>query len=183
MSLQRWHIVDSEQLLDARIFQVHRVRERLGHGGGEHDFFVLGGTDWCNIIPLTDAGEVVMVRQFRHGTREVTLEVPGGLVDPQDASPLEAARRELLEETGYAADRVEPLGVIDPNPAFLRQRCHTMVGRGARRVSSPHPDEREELEVVLVPVSDIPAAIADRSIAHALTVVAFTWLFGLGGPR
>jgi len=70
----------------------------------KHDFYILESRDWINIIPLTDDHQVVMIRQYRHGSREVTLEIPGGLVDPGD-TPKKAAVRELLEETGYQAKK------------------------------------------------------------------------------
>jgi ADP-ribose pyrophosphatase len=180
--LQPWTIVATELLANLRVFELHRERSRSPRTGAEHDFYVLRGTDWCNIIPLTDDGQVVMIRQFRHGTREVTLEVPGGMVDPGDPSPLEAARRELLEETGYAADVVAPIGVIHPNPAIQRNACHSFVARGARRVAAPAFDQTEDIEVVLVPLAEIPERLARGEITHALVVVAFAWFLGLGAP-
>jgi ADP-ribose pyrophosphatase len=180
-----WTVLAREPLIHARVFVLDKLRVRSPRTGGEHDFFVLGGPDWCNVIPLTPEGEVVMIRQYRHGTREITLEVPGGLVDPEDASPLDAARRELEEETGYAAECVEPLGVIHPNPAIQEHRCHSFVARGARRVGAQRLEEREDIEVVHVPLAELPGRIASGEITHALTVVAFAWLLGVGGrsPR
>jgi 8-oxo-dGTP pyrophosphatase MutT (NUDIX family) len=177
---KEWTVLETEKLNSLRLFDIYRERKRSPRTGAEHDFFVLEGVDWCNIVPLTDAGEVVMVRQYRHGTREVTLEIPGGMVDAEDPSPLEAARRELLEETGYAADVVEPIGVIDPNPAIQRHRCHSFVARGARLVAEQRFDQTEDIEVVLVPLREIPARIAAGEITHALVVVAFAWLLGFG---
>ncbi|MBI5478969.1 MAG: NUDIX hydrolase [Deltaproteobacteria bacterium] len=177
-----WNVTETEKLHALRIFDLYRERSRSPRTGALHDFYVLRGADWCNIVPLTEAGEVVMIRQYRHGTREVTLEIPGGMVDASDASPLEAARRELLEETGYAADTVEPLGVIHPNPAMQRHACHTFAARGARLVADQHFDQTEDIEVVLVPLREIPARIAAGEITHALVVVAFAWLLGFGAP-
>ena len=181
MTIQPWPILHRERIADARVFVLDRVRASSPARGDAHDFFVLDGGDWCNIIPVTAEGDVVMVRQFRHGTREVTLEVPGGLVDPTDASPLEAARRELAEETGYVAEVVEPIGVVHPNPAIQRHRCHSFVARGARLAGSPRLDDREDIEVVRVPLASLPGRIAAGEITHALTVVAFAWLLGVGG--
>jgi ADP-ribose pyrophosphatase len=175
-----WTVIETEKLHALRIFDLYRERSRSPRTGVAHDFYVLHGVDWCNIVPLTEGDEVVMIRQYRHGTREVTLEIPGGMVDATDPSPLEAARRELLEETGYAADSVEPLGVIHPNPAMQRHACHTFVARGARRVSGQKFDQTEDIEVVLVPLREIPARVASGEITHALVIVAFAWLLGLG---
>ncbi|MCU0586279.1 MAG: NUDIX hydrolase [Desulfobacterales bacterium] len=83
------------------------------------------------MIPLTPGREVVLIRQYRHGTREVTLEIPGGILEAGD-TPSAAARRELGEETGYAAAEMISLGCVHPNPAFLENRCHTFLARNAR---------------------------------------------------
>jgi ADP-ribose pyrophosphatase len=180
--VKAWEVLETEKLQSMRLFDLYRERKRSPRTGALHDFYVLEGVDWCNIVPLTDAGEVVMIRQFRHGTREITLEIPGGMVDATDPSPLVAAGRELLEETGYAADVVEPLGVIHPNPAIERHTCHTFVARGARLVAEQRFDSTEDIEVVLVPLREIPARIASGEITHALVVVAFAWLLGLRAP-
>jgi ADP-ribose pyrophosphatase len=180
--LKTWEVLETEKLQHLRLFDIYRERKRSPRTGAEHDFYVLEGVDWCNIVPLTDDDEVVMIRQFRHGTREVTLEIPGGMVDPEDRSPLEAARRELLEETGYDANVVEPIGVIHPNPAIQAIKCHTFVARGARLAGAQRFDNTEDIEVVLVPLREIPARIASGEITHALVVVAFAWLLGLRAP-
>src|SRR5881394_1416482 len=107
-----WDRRERQRLLENRIFAIDR--QRLVHplSGDERDFFIVDCGDWCNIVPLTRDGHVVMVRQQRHGVGQETLELPGGMVDATDPSPLEAARRELLEETGYRALTVEPIGSI-----------------------------------------------------------------------
>ncbi len=129
-----------------------------------------------NIVPLTPDDQVVMVRQFRHGVRDYTLEVPGGMVDPEDASPLVAARREMVEESGFDSDRVEPLGVVHPNPAIQNNRCHTFVAYDVVRRHVPVFDSTEETEVVLVPLASVPDLIRSGRITHALVITAFHWL-------
>jgi len=174
-----WERRDKQEVLATRIFRLERQRLISPRTGQEHDFYVLDCPDWCNIVPLTDAGDVVMVRQRRHGLGEETLELPGGMVDPDDVSPLEAARRELLEETGHRARTVEPIGVIAPNPAIQNNRCHSFLARGVARVGEIALDHGEDIEVVTVPLAEIPARIKSGEINHALVVVAFTWALGL----
>jgi ADP-ribose pyrophosphatase len=177
-----WQRRGKHEVLATRIFTVEKhelVHPRSGHA---HDFFVLMAPDWCNIVPLTRDGQVVMVRQRRHGRDEETLELPGGMIDPEDASPLEAARRELLEETGYGARAIESIGVIAPNPAMQSNRCHSFLARDVEKLGEPRLDGGEDIDVVLVPYREIPERVARGEITHALVVVAFAYALGLRPP-
>jgi ADP-ribose pyrophosphatase len=132
--------------------------------------------DWINIIPLTTDHQVVMVRQYRHGSREVTLEIPAGFIDPGD-TPQRAAERELLEETGYQAEEYFEIGVLSPNPAFFSNRCYTFIARHIEKVGVPMLDQTEDIEVVLFPIADVPKLIAGRKIINPIVVTAFYWYF------
>jgi len=184
--IRPWERLESETVYRCRVFSLRRDRSRSPRTGDDHDFFVLDACDWVNILPITDDDRVVLVRQYRHGVGDFTLEIPGGMVDPEDESPLHAARREMVEETGYDAVDVVPLGLIHPNPAIQGNRCHTFLARGATRVAQPSFDGTEEAEVELVHVDDLPRLVAEGTISHALVVVAFYWhelarRGGLGG--
>jgi 8-oxo-dGTP pyrophosphatase MutT (NUDIX family) len=174
--LHTWERLTSEVAYACRIFSIRRDRARFSRDDAEHDFHVLESTDWVNVIPITSSEEVVFVRQFRHGIRDTTLEIPGGMVDADDPSPLVAARREMIEESGYDTDRVEPLGCIHPNPAIQNNRCHSFVAYDVERRYDPSFDSTEETEVVLVPLRRVPDLIRTGDISHALVVVAFHWL-------
>lgn len=160
-------------MCSTRVFEVRRDRSLSPRTGREHDFFVLEAVDWVNVVPVTPDGQVVLIRQYRHGVEDFTLEVPGGMVDPGDASPAAAARREMREETGFEADELLPLGWTHPNPAIQGNRCFSFLAQGARRVAATQFDTTEETEVVLVPLAEIPGLIARGVISHALVVVAF----------
>lgn len=179
---ERWTRRGRKTALQTPIFKVDVHGLVHPRSGSEHDFYILDTPDWCNIVPLTRDGQVVMVRQWRHGVDQETLELPGGMIDPEDPSPLEAARRELLEETGYRAATVEPLGVIAPNPAMQTNRCWSFVARDVELAGALALDEGEDIDVVLVPYAEIPARIARGEIAHALVVVAFAYALGLKAP-
>lgn len=174
--VDRWEKTGTEYLGDFRIFRIRADSSRSPRTGVVHRFFVLESPDWVNVIPLTPEGKVVMIRQFRHGTEDVTLEVPGGMVDGEDGDPSVSARRELREETGYEAEEVIHLGSVAPNPAFLNNRCHSYLARNVRRVSEPRLDGAEDIIFEEIPLADIPALIRSGAITHSLTIAAFHYL-------
>jgi ADP-ribose pyrophosphatase len=168
----RWKRLQSTILGNFRIFNIREDRYKLPRNGEERPFFVLESNDWVNVIPLTPEGEVVLIRQFRFGIEEVTLEIPGGIVEAGH-TPLEAGQNELLEETGCRAEQWEYLGFVYPNPAFLNNRCHTFLARGVKKVAEIRPEESEEFEVLKVPYGDIKNLIANGTISHSLVICAF----------
>jgi ADP-ribose pyrophosphatase len=174
--IKPWSRIRSEHNQSFRVFSVRTDTAVSPRTGKEHDFYVIESRDWINVIPLTSDDQVVMVRQFRHGLREITLEIPGGLLDPGD-TPEKAAARELLEETGYLAKELERIGAVNPNPALFNNRCYTFAARDVRKISGPMPDQAEDIEVVLIPLSHIPAMIRQGKIDHAMVITAFYWYF------
>lgn len=171
-----WDVVKSQIAYRCRVFTVRQDESRSRRSGETHDFHVLETSDWVNVIPVTQDSQVVMVRQYRHGIAALTLEVPAGMIDPEDPSPAVAAARELREETGYAAGEVVPLGVVHPNPALMNNRCHVYAAFGVEKVAEQSLDITEDLTVETVPLMEIPNLIRDGTISNALTVVAFQLL-------
>ena len=135
------------------------------------DIYVFACPDWCNVIAETPEGELVFIWQYRFGTDALSLEIPGGVIDPGE-EPLAAARRELLEETGYEAESFELVSVVEPNPALQGNRCFTYLARGARPTGKTAFDDMEDLETLLVPKSELADLLDDREITHSLVVVA-----------
>ena len=154
-------------------FEVHVQQSLSPITGRQHPFYILSTHDWVNVVALTPSNEVLLVSQFRHGSGEISLETPGGAVDSHDAAPLEAARRELLEETGYEAVEWFPLGKVRPNPAVMDNRCHFFLALGAKKVAELNLDEAEELECQRVELEKINGLIQDGTISHALVIAAF----------
>ncbi len=130
---------------------------------------------WVNIVPVTSDRQIICIRQFRHGTNSITLEIPGGLVDPGE-DPASAAARECLEETGYQVDAVESLGTLSPNPALFPNTLYTYMATGATQRAPIANTEREHTEVELVPIDQLPGLLTSGEIDHAL-VVATLWRF------
>ncbi|NKB69319.1 MAG: NUDIX domain-containing protein [Candidatus Latescibacteria bacterium] len=171
--VESWDKLSSKPLGDFRVFRVRQDRYRSPRTGVEHDFFVQEMPEWVNIIPLTPAGKVVLIHQYRHGTERMSLEIPGGLAESEDGSFAEGARRELVEETGYEPERVISLGKVAPNPALQDNHCHSFLALGARPTGAQKLDPGEDIAVEEFDLEAIPQLIAEGRLEHSLVVVAF----------
>lgn len=168
---RRWRALETEALQDCAVFRVSRTLTESPNTGERHSFFRIDSADWVNVVPVTRTGEIVMVRQYRHGLREVTLEIPGGMVDPGEA-PADAAARELLEETGYRAARIEALGSVNPNPALFGNRLFAFAAHGCERVAEVANESTEETVVELVDPAELRRLLREGRIDHGLVMAA-----------
>lgn len=170
-----WPLVTSKVMCSFPIYRLRQDTRRSPKTGKDHTFLVLDSTDWVNIVPVTPQGNVVMIRQFRHGTASMVLEIPGGMMDPNGETPRDAALRELLEETGYVAETCIHLGSVHPNPAIQNNRCHTFLAGNVRRERPQRLEGTEDIDVLEVPFENIPGLIDKGEITHALVLIAFFW--------
>jgi 8-oxo-dGTP pyrophosphatase MutT (NUDIX family) len=170
--IRPWKKTDSKAVGDFRIFKLRSDFYLNPRTGKENDFFVLNTVNWVNVVALTPAREVVMVRQFRAGSATVELEIPGGMMDPGETDPVATAVRELREETGYEGENARLLGSVWSNPAILNNKTYTVLIENCRLKHAVEFDSGEDLTTLLVPAAEIPKFIAEEKIGHSLVVVA-----------
>ena len=169
---QSWTLLSTRQVADYRILRLREDRYRFEPTQQEADFVVCDSRDWALVIPVTPDGQVVLIRQYRHGVRQVVLEIPGGVLDDGE-TPEASAARELREETGYAAESIRLVGKMFPNPALNNAYVHVLLAEGCRMAGEPQPDPFERIDVILRPLADIPSMIAAGEISHGLVIAAF----------
>jgi len=175
-----WTDLENETVVNAHIFSLVRNRRRA-RDGREAWYYTLDSPDWVNVVATTrdeqDRECFVMVRQFRHGSMRVSLEFPGGVVDPGE-DPAEAVMRELEEETGYVANTVTLAGSVNPNPALMGNRVYTYVARNVHPASEQNLDHNEIIDVELVPTGDLGPRRSEFD--HAMMHVALRFYEQLG---
>ena len=171
MTLKPWFSSGRELIAETRIYRVFMQRFRSPRTDIEGSYAVIDSPDWVNVVALDKHGNLIMIRQFRFGTGQITLEVPGGMVDPGE-DPATSAKRELREETGYDCEHLTPLGYIEPNPALINNRAHMFLAEGCERVGELALDDGEDIEVVPMPVAGVLERLRTGAVTHALVAVA-----------
>jgi 8-oxo-dGTP pyrophosphatase MutT (NUDIX family) len=174
--LKNWEYLGETTNMQTPVFDVVTLNCLSPKDGKAKNFFCLKAPQWVNILPITTDGQVVLVNQYRQGTRLFSLELPGGVVEPGQ-SLIETARRELMEETGYSASDFSLLCSLKPNPALFGNTIHTYLATGAEKTGTTDFDENEDLEMSLAPVEELPNMILDGRIDHALMVAAIGFYF------
>lgn len=167
----RWEKLRSETHLKTRIFDVLGTRYRHPARGTEREFVVMQVPDWVNVVALTPDDCLVLVRQFRFGVDNFSLEIPGGVMEPGE-DPVTAGLRELREETGFTGAPAKLLGQVHPNPAFQGNRCHFVFVEAAVPSHPLEWDADEEIEVCTRPVAEVLALAHGGGISHALVLNA-----------
>jgi len=175
--IEPWPIIKSTNNFVTSLFSITTNRCRSPRTGQEHDFYVINLPNWVQVIPITHDDQIVMVRQYRHGCGRIFLELPGGLIDKMDLSPGQAAKRELLEETGYCAENLILLTHIYPQPAVIKNNGLVYLAKDIKKVAEPNFDATEDIEVCLVKLQKIPEMIRSGEINHGQTVMALSVYF------
>ena len=180
--LKSWEVISTNRDSSYRIFQLRIDRARSPRTNKIHEFYILESPSWVNIIPLTSDNNVVMIRQYRHGIKDFTLEIPGGLLEPGD-SPASAAERELREETGYWGENISYVGHVHPNPAIQNNICYTYLAKDVHKIQDQSLDDKEDIETVTYPLQEIPELITKGHITHSLVQSGFLQYFLQNGAN
>jgi ADP-ribose pyrophosphatase len=175
LMIKKWELLSSVIDKDYRVFRVRVDRAVSPRTAGVGEFYTIESNHWVNVVAVTPDQQVVMIKQYRHGSRRITLEIPGGLVEEPD--PGDAAERELIEETGFSGKGRRLIGSTNPNPAIFNNLCYTYSVEDAEKTAPLSLDSNEDIDVELVPLARIPDLIADGTIDHALVIVAFHFYF------
>lgn len=170
--IKPWSKLGTTPLGDFKVFTLRTDRKVSPRTGAEHDFYVIESVDWVNIVAVTPDQQLVMIEQYRHGSNTIELEIPGGMMDTHESSPLTAGLRELREETGYEGNPAQVIGKIFPNPAIMNNTCYTVLVENCRCVHPVEFDHGEDLITRLVPVAEVPRLVAEGRISHAMVAVA-----------
>jgi 8-oxo-dGTP pyrophosphatase MutT (NUDIX family) len=181
-ALRAWREVTRERVADCRIFEVERSTAVSPVDDEPRTFHRIRSVDWTQIVPITSDARAVLVRQYRHGDQRVTIEIPGGLIDPGE-DPAAAALRECLEETGYRGRAALPLGVVAPNPALFTNRLYSFYAVDVEPERAVQNTGTEVTEVLLVPVSELEELLLAGEIDHALVACTLWRYLRLHVPR
>jgi len=171
--IKKWVIESETDLLDTPIFQITKRHCRPPDDGGDSDFYIINAPNWVNVIARTSNDEVILVRQYRFGIDEISLEIPGGVVDPEDNNPLNTAKRELQEETGFVSDDWKLLGSVSTNPAIFTNYCYMYFADNCVLEHEQNLDPHERIQVELLSMQDVKKGLKTGLIHHSLVVAAF----------
>ena len=171
----KWSILNSNYLIKCKWLTVRKDHVRLPSGMEMDDFYIIESNDWVNVIALTDDNNILLERQYRHGLARICVELPAGSVDDGE-TPLQAAKRELLEETGYTAREWEYYGKYAPNASAMTNYSHTFIARGVKKTHVPQLEQSEDIEVFSIPLSELRDSLVNEQFIEA-DIMAPLWRF------
>ena len=173
-----WELLRSETGPSLILFQARFDWVRNPRSGKSMKAIILEASDSVNVVALTAGGKIVVVRQYRFGVGQITVEIPAGLVEPGE-TPEQAVRRELEEETGYTSANWKYLGSVQTNPAFLNNHCHQWLAVDAVKTRPTQLDEHEEIDVGELSLDQVKQEIKAGRMRNALTLLCLSQVFDM----
>jgi len=178
MNAAKWKLLRSEFIADLKIFKARFDYLLNPHNQKEVKVTVLDANDAANVVALNAKGEILMTRQFRFGTQEYSLEIPGGFIE-ENETPLLAVQREFQEETGYSSKNWKPLGSIFSNPVYQTAKIYHFVAFDVEKTHATNFDDAEQIETIFYSQKELKDAVKGNRITHPHTISALCRLFNL----
>lgn len=172
-----WKVCNSKYLHKGPWATLRSDECEMPDGRIVEQYYVLEYPNWVNAVAITEDNKILMVRQYRHAANIVSLEIPGGVIDGDEA-PEAAMRRELLEETGYQFDDIELLSIVYANPSTANNHTYCYLAKGGKKVQAQALDEHEEIIVEEYTITEIKQLLADNKIAQALHCTGLFYALG-----
>ncbi len=169
MKLLNWKLLSSRYIHKGMWATLRVDTCEMPDGRIVDDYYVLEYANWVNAVALTEDNKIILVKQYRHAAGEVSLEIPGGVIDGNE-TPEAAVKRELLEETGYEFTHLEPLCNLWPNPSTGNNMVYCFLARGGKKVSGQHLDAHEDIVVEYYTIEEVKELLAANSIKQAMHV-------------
>ncbi len=173
---RKWKLLYSEYIIKRPWLTARRDKIELPDGRIIPEFYVLEYPEWVNVIAIPTDGRFVMERQYRYAADSTNYEIPCGVME-QGETPLEAAMRELKEETGYGGGQWRELMCISANPTSMTNMTHCFVATGVEKVSDQHLDATEELEVHLQSRDEVLALLQNNEMIQSLMIAPLLRFF------
>lgn len=181
MQDKKYEIIKSEYIIRRPWLTARKDTLRMRDGRINPEYYVLEYPDWINVIAITEDGHFVMERQYRHGLQWEGYEIPAGVIE-EGETPLEAAKRELQEETGYGGGNWTAHMVTSPNSSTSTNLVHSFIATGVKRISGQHLDSTEEISVHLMTREEVYGLMLDGKIIQALMLAPLWKYFALNPP-
>lgn len=173
-----WTLLGDTNGPELKVFKSRFERRLNPRNGKELECLILDSRDWVNVVALTPTGKAVLVKQFRFGSGSVTIEIPGGVIDPGEEHEA-AAKRELKEETGFVSDKWTYLGATEPNPAILNNLCHHWLAEDVILKYELNLDDGEDIAIIISAIDEIREAVSSGRLRHALALAGLSKVFDL----
>ena len=173
-----WKTLSTREICQTKILSLRGITAQSARTGAVNEFILFDCPNWVNVIAVQPDGLLVAIRQYRFGSNRVELEIPGGCIDKTDKNPIDAAARELLEETGFKGENGRIIGKVCPNPALQGNICYTVKFTNAVKVSAPRQEDTESIELFSISDEELKSQVKEHAIEHALVLDAllFHWL-------